>query len=147
MTHRQTGNIRRGIAAVAAAALCAAAALPALAANLLTKATDLPPLELSAGKAFPTEPMVLEGGKYYRWTIRSDGTTEAAVAAPQFFRFIWINEVVINDIEVRPLGLDSIEFDDEGEATISFVPIRPGEFEYFMPNAPGDAYRGKIIVK
>jgi hypothetical protein len=129
------------------AALCGIIAVPTMAANLLTKATDLPPLELSAGKAFPKEPMELEGGKYYRWKIISDGTTEMAIAAPAFFRFIWINEVVINDIEVRPLGLDSIEFDSAGEATISFVPIRIGEYEYFMPNAPGDAYRGKIIVK
>ena len=142
-----TGSITRRLGLLGIAVLGGLVALPAMAENLLTKATDLPALELSAGKAFPKEPMELEAGKYYRWPIRSDGTTEAAVAAPNFFRFIWINEVVINEIEVRPLGLDSIEFDDEGEAVISFVPIRPGEFEYFMPNAPGDAYRGKIIVK
>lgn len=142
-----TASITPRITLIAMAALCGIIALPALAANLLTKATDLSPLELSAGKAFPKEPLELEAGKYYRWTIKSDGTSEAAVAAPEFFRFIWINEVVINDIEVRPLGLDSIEFDDEGEATLSFVPIRPGEYEYFMPNTPGDAYRGKIVVK
>ena len=142
-----TVSITRRLGLLGIAVLGGLIALPAMAENLLTKATDLPPLELSAGKAFPKEPMELEAGKYYRWPIRSDGTTEAAVAAPNFFRFIWINEVVINEIEVRPLGLDSIEFDDEGEAVISFVPIRPGEFEYFMPNAPGDAYRGKIIVK
>ena len=141
-----TGFITRRLGSIGIAVLCGLAAVPAMAENLLTKATDLPALELSAGKAFPTETMELEAGKYYRWPIRSDGTTEAAVAAPEFFRFIWINEVVINEIEVRPLGLDSIEFDDEGEAVISFVPIRPGEFEYFMPNS-GDAYRGKIIVK
>lgn len=117
------------------------------AANLVTKATSLPPLILSTGKPFPKEPMELEAGKYYRWKIESDGTGEMAIAAPEFFRFIWINEVVINDIEVRPLGLDSIEFDSKGAATISFVPIRPGEFEYYMPNSKGDAYRGKIVVK
>lgn len=147
MTQLLTAILRRGLAAAVLIGAGALATGPATAANLLTKATDLPALELSAGKAFPREPLELEAGKYYRWVIRSDGTTEAAVAAPEFFRFIWINEVVINEIEVRPLGLDSIEFDDEGEATLSFVPIRPGEFEYFMPNAPGDAYRGKIIVK
>jgi hypothetical protein len=130
-----------------AAAICGFLALPSEAANLLTKATDLPPLELSTGKAFPTEPMELEAGKYYRWTIKCDGSSEMAIAAPDFFRFIWINEVVINDIEVRPLGLDSIEFDDEGEATLSFVPIRPGQYTYFMPNTTSDAYRGTIIVK
>ena len=134
--------IKGGLAALALTLL--AAPLPA--ANLITKATDLAPLQLSAGKAFPKEPIVLEAGKYYRWKIESDGTSEMAIAAPQFFRFIWINEVVIDDIEVRPLGLDSIEFDDAGSAVISFVPIRPGEFEYYMPNST-DAYRGKIIVK
>jgi hypothetical protein len=137
--------MRRALAAFVPA-ICVLIALPLAAANLLTKATDLPPLQLSAGKPFPTEPMPLEAGKYYRWRIESDGTTEMAVAAPEFFRFIWINEVVIDDIEVRPLGLDSIEFDDAGAATISFVPIRPGEFAYYMPNG-GDAYRGKIVVK
>lgn len=138
--------LRRLLLAVAVG-VCALGALPAAAANLVTKATDLPPLTLSAGKAFPTEPMELEAGKYYRWTIECDGTGEFGIAAPDFFRFIWINEVVINDIEVRPLGLHSIEFDDEGSATISFVAIRPGTYEYFMPNAPGDAYRGTIVVK
>ena len=137
---------RRSLTLIAAAAICGLAALPTMAANLLTKATDLPPLELSAGKAFPKEPIELEGGKYYRWTIKSDGTSESAVAAPEFFRFIWINEVVIDDIEVRPIGLDSIEFDDEGEATLSFIPIRAGTYEYFMPNG-GDAFRGTIVVK
>jgi hypothetical protein len=136
----------RILTVIAAAAIGGLAALPTMAANLLTKATDLPPLELSAGKAFPKEPIELEGGKYYRWTIKSDGTSESAVAAPEFFRFIWINEVVIDDIEVRPLGLDSIEFDHEGEATLSFIPIRAGTYEYFMPNA-GDAFRGTIVVK
>jgi len=133
-------------ALVAGALACSAIVLPSTAANLVTKATDLAPLQLSAGKAFPKEPIMLEAGKYYRWKIESDGSSEMAIAAPEFFRFIWINEVVINDIEVRPLGLDSIEFDDAGAAVISFVPIRPGEFEYFMPNS-GDAYRGKIIVE
>jgi hypothetical protein len=131
-------------AGLTAAALAVSAPLPA--ANLITKATDIAPLQLSAGKAFPKEPIELEAGKYYRWKIESDGTSEMAIAAPEFFRFIWINEVVIDDIEIRPLGLDSIEFDDAGSATISFVPIRPGEFEYYMPNS-GEAYRGKIVVK
>jgi hypothetical protein len=136
-----------GFAGLGLALLVVAGAPPAAAATLLTKATTLPTLTLSAGKAFPKEPMQLETGKYYRWTIECDGTSELGVQAPEFFRFIWINEVVVNKVEIRPLGLHSIEFDDKGAATISFVPIRPGEFEYFLPNAPGDAFRGKIIVK
>jgi hypothetical protein len=139
--------VRRGLAAVAMVVLCVAVALPAAAATLLTKATTLPTLVLSAGKAFPKEPMQLEAGKYYRWTIECDGTNELGLAAPEFFRYVWINEVVINKIEIRPLGLHSIEFDAKGAATISFVPIRPGEFEYYLPNTKSDAFRGKIVVK
>ena len=77
----------------------------------------------AAGERLPTSS---SAGKYYRIAIQADGSAELAVAGPEFFRNVWVNEVVINDIEVRPLGVDSIEFDDEGEATISFVPIRPG---------------------
>jgi hypothetical protein len=139
--------VGRRLAFVATALLCGVIALPAIAANLVTKATNLPPLVLSAGKAFPKEPMQLEAGKYYRWTIECDGTSEMGIAAPEFFRVIWINEIVINKVEIRPIGLDSIEFDAKGAATISFVAIQPGEFEYFMPNAKGDAFRGKIVVK
>lgn len=118
---------------------------PALAqAGLTTRGTNLTPLKLSAGKPFPSAPIELESGKYYRWAIESDGSSEMAVAAPEFFRNIWINEVVINGIEVRPLGLDSVEFDDAGKATISFVPIRPGKFIYHMPNSK---FEGTIIVK
>lgn len=132
---------------VIAAMLCGLMSMPATAATLLTKAITLPTLTLSAGKAFPKEPMELEAGKYYRWTIECDGTNELGIAAPEFFRFIWINEVVVNKVEIRPLGLHSIEFDAKGAATISFVPIRPGEFEYYMPNSKSDAFRGKIVVK
>lgn len=113
-------------------------------AGLTVRGTTLKPLELSSGKPFPKEPIELEAGKYYRWAIESDGTSEMAVAAPEFFRNVWINEVVINGIEVRPLGLDSIEFDDGGKATISFVPIRPGTFKYHMP---GSHNEGTIVIK
>jgi hypothetical protein len=111
--------MRRFISRAAMVAVLGMLAMPLSAANLVTKATDVPPLQLSAGKAFSKEPIVLEAGKYYRWKIESDGTSEMAIAAPEFFRFIWINEVVINDIEVRPLGLDPIEFDDGGAAVAS----------------------------
>ena len=50
-------------------------------------------------------------------------------------------------LQIGPYTSPSPKFDAKGAARISFVPIRPGEFEYFMPNAPGDAFRGKIIVK
>jgi hypothetical protein len=115
--------------------------------GLVGRATELPPIELSAGKPLAEKPYEIETGKYYRLTIRSDGSQELALAGPEFFRNVWINEVVINDIEVRPLGLDSIEFDAEGEATISFVPIRPGRFELRIPGTTGASQRAEFAVK
>jgi hypothetical protein len=115
--------------------------------GLVGRATDLPPIELSAGKPLAQAPYEIEAGKYYRLTIRSDGSQELALAGPEFFRNVWVNEVVINDIEVRPLGLDSLEFDAEGEATISFVPIRPGRFELRIPGTTGASQRAEFIVK
>ncbi len=123
--------------------ICAAQAQ----AGLLNRATRLPPITLSAGKPLADAPYELEAGKYYRLTIRSDGSQEMAVTGPEFFRNVWINEVVINKIEVRPLGLDSIEFDADGEATISFVPIRPGRFELRLPGTTGQSQRAVFNVK
>ena len=58
-----------------------------------------------------------------------------------------MTEVVINDIEVRPLGIESLEFDDEGTATISFVTIRPGPFTLRIPGTTGDTQQAVFNVK
>ena len=116
-------------------------------AGLLSGRTDLEPITLASGQPMTKAPYELQSGKYYRIAIKSDGSAELAVAGPEFFRNMWVNEVVINDIEVRPLGVDSIEFDDEGEATISFVPIRPGTFVLRVPGTSSDAQQAVFNVK
>ena len=116
-------------------------------AGLLSGRTDLEPITLASGQPMTKAPYELQAGKYYRIAIQSDGSAELAVAGPEFFRNMWVNEVVINDIEVRPLGVDSIEFDDEGEATISFVPIRPGTFVLRVPGTSSDAQQAVFNVK
>ena len=45
------------------------------------------------------------------------------------------------------LGLDSIEFDAEGEAVITFVPIRPGRFELRVPGTTAESQRVVFVVK
>lgn len=100
--------------------------------GIVGKAEELPPIVLSSGAPLG-EPMTLVSGQYYELIIQSDGSAEMAISGAAFFRNCWIDEVVINDIEVRPLGLDSLEFDDEGEAEISFIPIKPGRFELTAP--------------
>lgn len=128
-------------------ALLAGTGPAAAQAGLTVRGTNLETLKLSSGLAFPTKPYELEAGKYYRWTIEADGTAELGIAAPEFFRNIWINEVVVNKVEIRPLGLDSIEFDDAGKAVISFVPIRPGTFTFHAPENEAAGMTGTFIVK
>jgi hypothetical protein len=115
--------------------------------GLLTGKKDLEPITLASGKPLAAAPYELESGKYYSLDIVADGSAELAIAGPDFFRNVWVDEVVINDIEIRPLGVDSLEFDDEGTATISFVTIRPGRFELRIPGTSADSQRALFIVK
>ena len=107
--------------ATAALVLAAASSGATAQSGLLGKAEKLEPIRLASGEPLAAAPYQLVTGRYYSLDIVADGSAELAVAAPELFRNMWINEVVIDDIEVRPLGLDSLEFDDEGTATISFV--------------------------
>jgi hypothetical protein len=134
---------------VLAAGLTLASAGDALAqAGLMTGgATKLDPITLASGKPLTSKPYELEAGKFYRVDIEADGSQELAIAGPDFFRNVWVNEVVINDIEVRPLGVDSIEFDDEGTATISFITIRPGTFTLSIPGTTSDSQKAVFNVK
>lgn len=117
-------------------------------AGLLTGgATKLEPIKLASGQPLAKAPYELQAGKYYRIDIEADGSAEIAIAGPEFFRNVWVDEVIINDIEVRPLGLDSLEFDDEGTATISFVTIRPGRFELRIPGTTGESQAAVFNVK
>jgi hypothetical protein len=106
-----------------------------------------PPITLSSGKPLAEKPYELESGKYYSLEIEADGSAELALEGPQFFRNVWIDEIIINDIEIRPLGVDSLEFDDEGTVTMSFVTIRPGRFELRIPGASGDGQVAVFNVK
>ena len=131
-------------------AALAAILLPNLAlaqAGLLSGgAEELPPITLSSGVPLAEAVYELESGGYYELPIRADGSAELAIGGAAFFRNVWIDEIVINDIEIRPLGVESLEFDDEGEATISFVPIRPGRFELRIPGTTGETQRAVFEV-
>lgn len=117
-------------------------------AGLLTGgAQKLDPITLSSGKPLTKGPYQLEAGKYYEIEIEADGSAELAIAGADFFRNIWIDEIVINDIEIRPLGVDSLEFDDEGTAEISFVTIRPGTFTLRIPGTTAESQSAVFQVK
>ncbi len=143
-----------GKSLVAAVGLFSLVALPGLASaeglgfsGLLRDRETLAPITLASGKPLAEKPYELQSGRYYKIDIVADGSAELAIGGPDFFRNVWVNEVVINDIEVRPLGIDSLEFDDEGTATISFVTIRPGIFELKIPGTKGETQRAIFNVK
>ena len=148
-----------GAAALAAAAIVAPPlAGPAQAGPLCTdlgfaglmarcNREKLPDLTLSAGKPLAEGPMNLSSGVYYEITITADGTQELALVGPEFFRAIWMNEIVINDIEIRPMAIDSMEFDAAGSARLSFIAIRPGRYELKIPGSTGDTQRVEISIQ
>jgi hypothetical protein len=143
---------------LAAAGLAALLAAPATAAPLCDELgfagllaacnkEDLPPVTLAAGQPLAEGAWQLKSGVYYEVEITSDGSQELALAGPEFFRAIWIDEVVINDLEVRPLALDSFEFDDEGTIEFSFIAIKPGSYELKIPGSTGDTQRVQISIQ
>jgi hypothetical protein len=117
-------------------------------AGLLTGgAEELDPIRLSSGQPLTDGPYELESGKYYEIEIEADGSAEIALHGPDFFRNVWIDEIVVNDLEIRPLGVDSLEFDDEGVMEIAFVTIRPGTFTLQVPGTTSDSQKAVFNVK
>lgn len=108
---------------------------------------DLPPLTLSAGAPLADAPWVLKSGTYYEVEIEADGSQELGLAGAEFFRAIWIDEIVIEGLEIRPLGLDSVEFDEAGTMEIGFIAIKPGRYSLQVPGATGDSQRLEITIE
>ena len=68
--------------------------------------------------------------------------------APELIRNSWIDQVVIEDREVKPLGgIHALEFDDEGSIDLYFLVIRPGSYAYFVEGLRGQGFEGEFIVK
>ena len=109
--------------------------------------TQLAPLTLGSGKPVATGEYKLKSGGYYRIDINADGSQELALSGGDFFRAIWINEVVINDIEIRPMGVHSLEFDDGGTATISFIAIVPGRYTLSIPGSHGETQQAVFNIQ
>ena len=108
---------------------------------------ELPELTLGSGKPVSEGPLVLKSGTLYEIEIVSDGSDELGLEGPGFFRAIWVNEVVINGLEVRPFGLESIEFDKAGTMEIEFLAIKPGRYFLRQPGTTGESQRVEITIQ
>lgn len=108
---------------------------------------ELPELTLASGKPVSDGPLVLKSGTLYEIEITADGSAEIGLEGSGFFRAIWINEVVINGLEVRPFGLESIEFDKAGTMEIEFLAIKPGRYFLRQPGTTGESQRVEITIQ
>lgn len=109
--------------------------------------TDLAPLTLASGQPVAGGEYTLTSGGFYRIAINADGSQELALSGGDFFRAIWINEIVINDIEIRPMGVHSIEFDNAGTAVMSFVAITPGRYALSIPGSSGETQQAVFTIR
>ncbi|MGA0616370.1 hypothetical protein [Paracoccus sp. KR1-242] len=109
--------------------------------------TQLAPLTLASGKPVASGEYKLKSGGYYRIDITADGSQELALSGGDFFRAIWVNEIVINDIEIRPMGVHSLEFDDAGTASLSFVAIVPGRYTLSIPGSHGETQQAVFNIQ
>ena len=108
---------------------------------------DLPPLTLAAGKPLAQGEYSLQSGGYYRIEITADGSQELALSGGDFFRAVWVDEIVVNDIEVRPMGVHSLEFDAAGTARLTFVAIVPGRYVLSVPGARGESQQAVFTIR
>ena len=117
---------------------------------LAGKAEALPDLEIGLGDSG----LEKKGGDYsivtgkgYSLKIKSTGKHECAIVAPQFFANIYIRKVEINKVEVKLSGLHEIEMEEEGEAELYFVAIRPGEYTWACRGLEAKNLTGKFSIK
>lgn len=112
-----------------------------------TNREDLAPLTLASGKPVAEADYTLKSGGYYRIKVVADGSAELALSGGDFFRAVWVNEIIVNDIEIRPMGVHSIEFDAAGEAEISFVAIVPGRHVLSVPGSSGETQQAVFVIQ
>ncbi|MBB3977889.1 hypothetical protein GGQ64_003103 [Rhizobium azooxidifex] len=89
----------------------------------------------------------LIAGQGYRWKITSAAGLEYKFMT-DLFRNVWVNQIVINDLEVHMNGAPAwLEFDAEGTINVQFTTVRPGEYTWSVPDLADKGMTGKIIIK
>ena len=117
------------IGAVGFAVLAASGAQAA--GNIASKPTELEIKVDTVNLKFSQTKFDRETGKYYKLTLSSDGEEELDLKAPDLWENSYINQLEINDVDVFVTNAFHIGFDSEGEATVFFVPLRPGNYHLY----------------
>jgi len=89
----------------------------------------------------------LIAGQGYRWKITSAAGLEYKFVT-DLFRNVWMNQIVINDLEVHMNGAPAwLEFDAEGTIHVQFTTIRPGSYTWSVPDLADKGMKGTIHIK
>nr|CAD6423941.1 plastocyanin [Rhizobium sp. Q54] len=123
----------------------------AAATEQVTRASkDVPELVLgSADDSFTVNQKDFEliAGQGYRWKITSAAGLEYKFHT-DLFRNVWMNQIVINDLEVHMNGAPAwLEFDAEGTMQVQFTTIRPGTYTWSVPDLVDRGMQGTITIK
>lgn len=89
----------------------------------------------------------LETGQAYRLKVESTGRKEYAMQAPAFFSSIYLRKVEAGDMEIKAVALNELEFEQAGVAEIYFVPVKPGEYKFFMNGLEHKGMEGVFSVR
>jgi hypothetical protein len=139
---------RHFLGAIAATALIVAAGGTVQAAgNLASIPTELELKADTVKLAFSQDKFELETGKYYKLSVSSDGEEELDLKAPDLWENSWINQLEINDVDVFVKGDFHIGFDSEGEADIFFVPLRPGNYQFYADGFQDRGLSATFVVR
>lgn len=139
------------LASIALAAVLAAPSAFA-AGDLMKGRQTLDEIRLGDGQqndfAVTNTEIELETGKGYRLPITSMGGKEYKFVATSFFRHVWVDQIVINDLEIHMQGAPAFfEFDSEGTIEVHFTPIKTGTYEWYIEGLADKGMKGKFIVK
>jgi hypothetical protein len=148
LTRRRALFVTAGLVAATPTALLATSALAK--GNLAHDPVKLPELKIdTADLKYSETSYTLETGKFYWWTITSDGIEEnMGLAAPELFANSWVYRVTAGDdqFEVFTQALEHLEFNGAGSMTIQFVPIQPGHYDFYTPGYENRGLKGTILV-
>ena len=116
--------------------------------NLASDPVNLPELDLREDLTLSQTEYRVETGKAYRLVIKSEGGESFAFRAPDFFQQVWINGVAVDGLTIGTTSITELAFEDDGgEATILFVPIRPGKFDFWVEGYQTRGMAGDFVVE
>ncbi|QIB35332.1 copper-binding protein [Ancylobacter pratisalsi] len=142
----------RTLALVTATALSLTLAATAARAegDMTLKPTELEELTVGLGDAgygVSQKTYELETGTSYSLMIKSTGNKECAWQSPGLFQSIFLRKVEAGGMEIKAIHLTELEFEEEGEAEMFFVPIKPGTFAWYCKGMEERGMSGEFVVR